>query len=133
MAEARRVEVKYDPPAVTPPILGDAVQLQEAIQHLLHNAIKYNKIGGEVALHYIVDGDELCLCIRDTGVGIPAERLNKIWQGLSYPQNDNGRNAGLGLTLVQHIINAHGGKVEAHSEYGSGSEFSVYLPIAYNT
>lgn len=133
MAEARRVDVKYDPLAVTPPVLGDSQQLQEAIQHLLHNAIKYNKIGGEVILHCTVDGDELCLRVRDTGVGIPEERLNKIWQGFSFPQNGNGRNAGLGLTLVQHIITAHGGHVEAKSSYGSGSLFSVYLPIAYNT
>ena len=133
MAEARRVEVKYDPPIASPAILGDGVRLQEAIQHLLHNAIKYNKIGGEVDLDYIIDGDELCLRIRDTGVGIPEERLEKIWQGLSYSQNGNGRNAGLGLTLVQHIVAAHGGHVEAQSSYGSGSVFSVYLPIAYNT
>ncbi|MCB9421651.1 MAG: hypothetical protein H6667_17735 [Ardenticatenaceae bacterium] len=133
MAEARRVEVKYDPPTVTPSVLGDSQQLQEAIQHLLHNAIKYNKIGGEVTLHYAVDGDKLCLRMRDTGVGIPEDRLNKIWQGFSFPQNGNGRNAGLGLTLAHHIITAHGGHVEAKSSYGSGSVFSVYLPIAYNT
>jgi signal transduction histidine kinase len=130
MAEARRVSIKY----VTPPsVLGDTHQLQTAIQHLLHNAIKYNKIGGEVILHHVIDGDELCLRIRDTGVGIPAERLDSIWQGFAFPQNGNGRNAGLGLTLAQHIITAHGGHVEAQSDYGSGSIFSVYLPIAYNT
>ena len=133
MAEARRVEVKYDPPTATPPVLGDTQQLQEAIQHLLHNAIKYNKIGGEVTLHCVVDGDKLCLRMRDTGVGIPEDRLNKIWQGFSFPQNGNGRNGGLGLTLAHHIIAAHGGHVEAQSTYGSGSIFSVYLPIAYNT
>ncbi len=133
MAEARHVAVKYDLPATTPSVLGDSQQLQEAIQHLLHNAIKYNKIGGEVSLHCAVDGDELCLRMRDTGVGIPEDRLNQIWQGFSFPQNGNGRNAGLGLTLVHHIITAHGGHVEAKSTYGSGSIFSVYLPIAYNT
>lgn len=133
MSEARHVTVKYDPPATTPSVLGDSHLLQEAIQHLLHNAIKYNKIGGEVSLHCAVDGDELCLRMRDTGVGIPEERLNTIWQGFSFPQNGSGRNAGLGLTLVQHIIAAHGGHVEAKSSYGSGSIFSVYLPIAYNT
>lgn len=133
MAEARRVNIKYDPPLTAPTVLGDTHQLQEAIQHLLHNAIKYNKIGGEVILHHAVEGDELCLRIRDTGVGIPAERIDSIWQGFSFPQNGSGRNAGLGLTIAQHIITAHGGHVEAQSEYGSGSIFSVYLPIAYNT
>jgi signal transduction histidine kinase len=133
MAEARRVAVKYDPPVTIPPVLGDTQQLQEAIQNLLHNAIKYNKIGGEVTLHCALDGDELCLRMHDTGVGIPEERLDKIWQGFSFPQNGNGRNAGLGLTLVHYIITAHGGHVEAQSSYGSGSLFSVYLPIAYNT
>ena len=133
MAEARRVEVKYDPPTAMPPVLGDTQQLQEAIQHLLHNAIKYNKIGGAVTVHCAVDGDKLCLRMRDTGVGIPEDRLKKIWQGFSFPQNGNGRNAGLGLTLAHHIIAAHGGHVEAKSTYGTGTVFSVYLPIAYNT
>lgn len=132
MAEARRVAVKYDPPVSPPSVLGDARQLQEAIQHLLHNAIKYNKIGGEVTLHHLVDGDELCLRIHDTGVGIPEDRLDQIWQNFSFPHNGNGRHAGLSLTLVQHIIAAHGGHVEAQSNYGAGSVFSVYLPIAYN-
>ena len=133
MAEARRVEVKYDPPTAMPPVLGDTQQLQEAIQHLLHNAIKYNKIGGAVTVHCAVDGDKLCLRMRDTGVGIPEDRLKKIWQGFTFPQNGNGRNAGLGLTLAHHIIAAHGGHVEAKSTYGTGTVFSVYLPIAYNT
>jgi two-component system phosphate regulon sensor histidine kinase PhoR len=133
MAEARHVAVKYEPPTTTPSVLGDSQQLQEAIQQLLHNAIKYNKIGGEVSLSCAVDGNELYLRMRDTGVGIPEDRLNNIWQGFSFPQNGNGRNAGLGLTLVHHIITAHGGHVEAKSTYGSGSIFSVYLPIAYNT
>jgi signal transduction histidine kinase len=133
MAEARRVEVKYDPPVSLPTVLGDAQQLQEAIQHFLHNAIKYNKIGGEVVMNCDVDGNELCLRVRDTGVGIPKDRLDQIWQGFTFPQNGSGRNAGLSLVLAHHIITAHGGHVEAKSDYGAGSIFSVYLPIAYNT
>lgn len=133
MADARRVEVQYETRATTPAVMGDAHRLQEAIQLLLHNAIKYNKIGGHVQINYAITGDQVCLKIHDTGVGIPEERLETIGQGLTYAQNSNGRNVGVGLAIARHIIAAHGGHVDIESNYGSGSEFFVYLPIAYNT
>ncbi len=132
MAEARRVQVAYDPIRTLPLIIGDADLLQEAIQHLLHNAIKYNKIDGNVTLKYDVNDDQICLRMKDTGVGIPQERLASLWQGLRLTGNGNGRKPGLGLPLAQYIIAAHGGRVEAESSYGSGSIFSIYLPVASN-
>ena len=132
MAEARRVQVAYDSIRTLPPVLGDADRLQEAIQHLLHNAIKYNKIGGNVNLKYDVRDDQICLHMSDTGVGIPQERLASLWGGLKLTCNGNGRNSGLGLTLAQYIVAAHGGHVEAESQYGAGSIFSIYLPVAFD-
>ncbi len=131
MAEARRVHMEYDPTVVLPTVFGDAEQLQEAFYHLLHNAIKYNKIGGSVQLNYTAENDVVCLHINDTGVGIPKERLEYIWQGLSpVDTNGNGRTPGLGLALTRYIVMAHGGRVEVESKYGAGSIFSVYLPTA---
>ncbi|MCP4423883.1 MAG: HAMP domain-containing histidine kinase [Chloroflexi bacterium] len=131
MAEARRVLVEYDSGAALPPVMGDAIQLEEAVRRLLHNAIKYNKIGGTVRLDFAVQDRQVALHVSDTGVGVPKERLSTLWQGLSHFNHaDNGRNPGLGLTLTQYIIAAHGGHLEVESKYGSGSVFSVFLPVA---
>jgi signal transduction histidine kinase len=109
--------------------------LTEAAQHLLHNAIKFNKIGGVVRIECGVTGGEVYMHVADTGVGIPADRLDSIWSGLAEFQN--GRNGsrrptkgpGLGLALTHFIISAHSGRVEAESKYGSGSRFAFYLPL----
>ncbi|HIP70850.1 MAG TPA: HAMP domain-containing histidine kinase [Anaerolineae bacterium] len=130
MAEARRVEVmlNVDTPMTT--VLGDEAQLTEAVQYLLHNAIKFNKIGGKVQMDIVAIGNQLCLRVQDSGVGIPPERLDSIWTGLSGVQaNGNGRSPGLGLPLARFIIKSHGGDVEVISAYGSGSTFSIYLPL----
>lgn len=133
MAEARRVQVKYHSTETLPKVMGDAGRLQEAIQHLLHNAIKFNKIGGSVHLTYDLKGDQVCLRMSDTGVGIPQERMETLWQGFPQIQpNGSSRSPGLGLTLTQYIVAAHGGRLEADSQYGSGTVFSVYLPIAFD-
>lgn len=130
MAEARRVTVELNVDTILTTVLGDAKQLEEAVYHLLHNAIKFNKIGGKVAIVIVALGDQLCLKIIDQGVGIPPNRLDDIWLGLSGGStNGHGRNPGLGLPLTRFIIKSHGGDVEVTSTYGSGSTFSIYLPL----
>lgn len=132
MAEARRVKVEFDPELPLPPVLGDENQLLEAIQHLLHNAIKFNKIGGVVKVKCSVSGSDVCVRIIDTGVGIPEERLEAIWSGFStLKQGRNGRGTGLGLALTRFIVAAHSGRVDVESKYGSGSLFAIYLPLVF--
>jgi signal transduction histidine kinase len=135
MAEARKVTIEFEPHFPGTMLMGDKVQLTEAAQHLLHNAIKFNKIGGVVRIECGVTGGEVYMHVADTGVGIPADRLDSIWSGLAEFQN--GRNGsrrptkgpGLGLALTHFIISAHSGRVEAESKYGSGSRFAFYLPL----
>ena len=131
MAEARRVLIEYNIVQPIPNIYGDEVQLREAIQNLLHNAIKFNKIGGKIVIDCRVEGSNLCLRITDSGVGIRPDRLPHIWSGLEQLNtNGNGqRNTGLGLIVTQFVVTAHGGSVDTKSEYGSGSTFSIYLPL----
>ncbi|NJN53554.1 MAG: HAMP domain-containing histidine kinase [Anaerolineae bacterium] len=112
--------------------LGDAPQLLEAAQHLLHNAIKFNKIGGMVMVECGSEGSNAFMRILDNGVGIPDERLAAIWEGFSpTSSNGNGRRTGMGLALAQFIIKAHGGHIAAESKYGNGSTFTIYLPLVY--
>jgi signal transduction histidine kinase len=132
MAEARRILIEYKIAQPVPDIYGDASQLREAVQNLLHNAIKFNKIGGQVVIDCRLEGSELCLRITDSGVGIRPDRLPHIWSGLDQLQinGSNGqRNGGLGLALTQFIVTAHGGRVDAQSSYGAGSTFTIYLPL----
>lgn len=132
MAEARRVKVEFNPDRTLPAVLGDQQQLMEAVQHLLHNAIKFNKIGGLVQLECGIDGGNMYLRVVDTGVGIPNERLDEIWTGFKgLSRNGSNRGAGLGLALTRFIVSAHGGSVDAQSKYGSGSVFSIHLPLVF--
>lgn len=131
MAEARRVTVEVETDPRLPSIQGDEQRLTEAIQHLIHNAIKFNKIGGKVRIECAPAGNELYLHIHDTGVGIPEQRLSRIWTTFGQRQNGATRSTspGLGLLLARFIVRAHGGRVEAQSRYGAGSTFTIYLPL----
>jgi signal transduction histidine kinase len=132
MAEARRVKVDLQVDLTQAAVLGYEQQLLEAVQHLLHNAIKFNKIGGMVMVQCGGDGAENFLRIIDNGVGMPPDRLQTIWSGLSGSEaNGDGRRAGMGLALTQFIVKAHGGRVTAESKYGTGSTFTICLPILF--
>lgn len=132
MAEARRVRITVTGDSRQPSIKGDEERLIEAVQHLLHNAIKFNRIGGSVELESGMVGNELYLHIRDTGVGIPPERTNEIWSAFTQRQNGRyrGSSDGVGLLLTRFIVGAHGGRVEMTSRYGAGSTFTIFLPLA---
>jgi signal transduction histidine kinase len=129
MAEARQVQVEFEPDSSVPHVLGDEQQLKEAVQHLLHNAIKFSNIGGVIQLDYALADGDVCLHVIDGGVGIPEEHLDSIWSGLAEARDDGSQRNGLGLALTQFIIAAHGGYVKAQSEPDSGSMFSIYLPM----
>ncbi len=132
MAEARRVTIEFNADTTMTTVIGDEHQLQEAIHHILHNGIKFNKIGGSVFINIGLDGSYLTCRIADTGVGISEERIDKIWVGLdAVAANGNGRTGGLGLAIARFVINAHGGKITAESQYGSGSTFTILMPLIY--
>lgn len=139
MAEARRVKLEYvTPPLPIPNVYGDDRQLQQAIHYLLHNAVKFNRINGTVQIELGVNDNEVTIQIQDEGVGIPEERLEKLWFGLDSGElfpNGNYRSRrprlGLGLTLAHMIVSAHGGHIAARSNYGSSSTFTIHLPFLF--
>jgi signal transduction histidine kinase len=132
MAQARRVEIKFSQHSGPLMVWGDAERLGEAVGHLLHNAVKFNKIGGVVQVECYGNGQEAYLRATDNGVGIPEARLATIWDNfpdLTQMQTQVGKGVGLGLRLTRFIVQAHGGRVEASSAYGRGSSFAFYLPL----
>jgi signal transduction histidine kinase len=113
-------------------VLGDPVRLAQVIGNLLNNAAKYTDDRGHIDLEARREGPEVVIRVRDDGSGIPAERIDSIFdlfvQGHQAGERSQG-GLGLGLTLVRSLVQLHGGSVEAHSEgVGRGSEFVVRLP-----
>ena len=131
MAE-RRVALSLDLPAVSLPVRGDAVRLQQAIADLLANASHYSDVGGPVGLRAAEEGDDVVVRVRDAGRGIPPTMLTAIFD--LFVQEDQGLDRrigglGVGLALVRQIAVLHGGSVDACSDGpGLGSEFVLRLP-----
>jgi len=134
LAESRQVRVSVEAGEPQPIWLeGDKARLTEAVHHLAHNAIKFNRAGGRVDIRYWADGQNLSFEVEDTGAGIPPAQLETIWQQFSQAADPFRRGVeglGLGLALVKLIVEAHGGRVAAQSEEGTGSSFGFQAPLA---
>jgi signal transduction histidine kinase len=112
-------------------VQADAARLRQAIANIVDNALKYTPRGGTVTLETAREGDSGIVRVRDTGEGIPAEALPRIWDRLYRAEPSRTRpGLGLGLSLVKAIVDAHGGRVEATSAPGGGSTFTVAVPLA---
>ncbi len=112
------------------PVRADEERLGQVLRNLIENGLKYTRAGGEVAVVTHRRGDHAVLCVRDNGVGIPPESLPHIFEEfVRVPGQDNVAGAGLGLAIVRRLVLAMGGRVWAESTPGSGSTFSVELPL----
>jgi PAS domain S-box-containing protein len=111
---------------------GDPVRLQQVVLNLLVNAAKYTPRGGRIWLTAQDEGDQVSITVRDTGIGIPPDRLPEMFE--LFAQGDQTRyrsegGLGIGLTVVKSLVELHGGTISARSEGpGKGSEFTVRLP-----
>jgi two-component system phosphate regulon sensor histidine kinase PhoR len=113
-----------------PHVRADRARLEQVLVNLIHNAVKFTKPGGEISLEAgSVIGAIRC-AVRDTGAGIPAESLSRIFERFyRVDASRTGSGTGLGLSISKHIIEAHGGKIWAESEEGRGSVFYFEIPI----
>jgi signal transduction histidine kinase len=106
----------------------DRLRLEQVAANLLDNAIKYTPSGGRVDVSVVREDGRAVLRVRDSGIGIPAAELPRIWDRLFRgDQSRTERGLGLGLSLVKAIVEAHGGTVTVESTPGQGSTFSVNL------
>jgi signal transduction histidine kinase len=113
------------------PLWGDRRRLAEAMSHLLDNAIKFNRPGGLAVVMAWEERDTARYEVADTGEGIPADRLEHLWEPFTQMADALKRGVeglGLGLALTRYIVRAHGGEVWAESEEGRGSKFGFWVP-----
>ena len=111
---------------------ADAARLEQVVVNLLTNAAKYTDQGGHIWLTVQQEGEEAVLRVRDTGVGIAPEFLPRIFDLFTQAEKSLDRSQGglgIGLALVQRLVEMHGGTVAASSALGQGSEFVVRLPV----
>jgi len=112
-------------------VQGDRVRLEQVGANLVDNAVKHTPAGGQINVEVQRDGDRALLRVRDTGSGIPADELPRIWDRLYRGDTSRAdRGLGLGLSLVKAVVEAHGGSVGVTSEPGRGSTFTVSLPLS---
>jgi PAS domain S-box-containing protein len=121
-------------PAEPLEVEGDVVRLGQVVLNLVDNACKYTDRGGRISLRVERDGAQAVIRVRDSGIGIPPEMLGQIFDMFTQVDRSLDRaqgGLGIGLTLVNRLVELHGGSVEAFSEgSGKGSEFVVRLPLA---
>jgi len=115
-----------------PLLEADRAALAQAVTNLVDNAIKYSGESRTVSVRAALEGPAVVIAVRDSGVGIRKEDLDKVFERFFRAGDELTRTvkgSGLGLTLVKEIVKAHGGKISVESEPGKGSVFSVRLPI----
>ena len=131
LAEERGVKIILAAGAAK--IFGDPEQMHQVVINLLTNAIQYNQPGGEVRVTVRVEKNQAVLEVSDTGVGISREHLPRIFERFYRVEAARSTgNAGLGLSICQAIVEAHGGTIEAASELSAWTAFTLRLPLAQN-
>src|SRR5262249_669471 len=120
-----------DCPPLTRPVSVDRDMWEKIVLNLLSNAFKFT-LEGEIAVALRQVGPEIKLSVRDTGAGIPAEELPRLFERFHQIQGVRGRaleGTGIGLALVQELVKLHGGSIRAESTFGRGSTFVVSVPL----
>jgi signal transduction histidine kinase len=129
VADEKQIEVTHHvEPDLT--VHADRDRLRQVLANLLDNSIKYTPAGGRVSVSARRDDDSVRIDVADTGIGIDARDLPRIWERLYRGDHSRAeRGLGLGLSLVRAIVVAHRGTVDVSTETGKGSTFTVKLPV----
>lgn len=132
--ERSQLTVVLDCPKKLPRVLVDKPRLGQVLMNLLHNAIKFTSPGGSITLSARVQESMILFCVQDTGKGIPADDLRRVFE--RFYKTDLARSTGgtgLGLAVARHLVEAHGGKIWVESIEGRGSKFCFTIPIVGQT
>ncbi len=141
LADQRRQTLIYEPPprAGNAPVMvnADVLRIKQLLLNLLDNAIKYTEPGGKITLGLKTEENVAIITITDTGRGIPEEDLPYIFERFfrrsAKTADRSAAGFGLGLSIVKWIVDSHGGRIEAKSEMGKGTQFIVRLSLLEST
>lgn len=132
LASEKQIDIVLACDPATPEIIADAHRIEQVLNNLLTNAIKFSHPKTRIEVTLAPAGDYVRLAVRDQGQGIAPDELSKIFTpfGVTSTQGTAGeRSTGLGLTITKKVIDAHGGRIEVESAPGVGSKFIAYLPV----
>jgi two-component system phosphate regulon sensor histidine kinase PhoR len=128
-AERANIALRVDGADDLPKVEVDSQRLEQVLVNLIHNAIKFTRPGGEVLLRAESIPGEVRFAVRDTGVGIPADEVSRIFERFyRVDKSRTGSGTGLGLSIAKHIVEAHKGRIWAESVEGQGSTFYFTIP-----
>jgi heavy metal sensor kinase len=136
LAEAKGVSLRFDRGDAAPVVAGDPDGLRRAFANLVENGVKYTPPGGSVVVQAGSSGGAARVEVADTGEGIPAEHLPRVFDRFYRVDKARSREqggAGLGLSIARGVVEAHGGRVELASQVGRGTTATVTLPLAGST
>jgi two-component system phosphate regulon sensor histidine kinase PhoR len=129
-AESRKVRLEYEVEKGLSPVLADERALEHVLTNLIDNAIKYGGEGGTVTLSASETPHAVHLVVRDTGPGIEAVHLPRLFERFYRVDSSRSRElggTGLGLSIVKHLVDSMGGSVAVESELGKGTTFTIVL------
>lgn len=121
-------------PDVPPAVIGDPVRLRQILLNLLNNAVKFTETGSvvvQIGRERNPDGDTLCITVRDTGIGIPPDRMDRLFKSFSQVDASTTRRyggSGLGLAIIRRLVDLMGGTISVESTVGEGTTMLVRLP-----
>ena len=119
-------------PPTLPKVMVDEARVEQVLVNLIHNAIKFTPSGGGISISAQARGNDILVSVADTGVGIPADDLPRIFERFyKADKSRSGGGTGLGLAIAKHIVEAHGGRIWAESVEGKGSTFNFTLPLEH--
>jgi histidine kinase len=131
--EGKGVALETDVHPNLPPVRADEDRIGQVLLNLVGNALQYTPSGGQVCLSVRSEGDRVRFSVEDTGIGIPPEHLPNIFERfyrVDKSRSRAGGGSGIGLTIARHLVEAHGGEIQATSDGpGQGSTFSFALPL----
>lgn len=132
MIEEKNLKIQIKIPEDFPPIITDSQKLDLIIMNLLHNAIKFTPAEGEVTFDARIEGNQAVMSVSDTGIGIPADKLNRIFDRFYQVEQSLTREyggIGLGLAITKGMVEVCGGDIWVDSQEGEGTTFTFTLPV----
>ncbi len=132
LAAKKSIKLALETDGDVPPLSVDAGKIEQVLNNLISNAIKFSSPGAQIDVRLARVGDEIVLSVRDQGPGIPAAELEKLFrpfQKTSVKSTSGEKSTGLGLAIARRIVEGHGGRISVESESGHGSIFSFSFPV----